>query len=315
MSGPNDFYGWHVQHRMDPRAIGYRNSEQGARDFENRSRDWEGQPRSRYDHLDYAGRERSPIRDYREWAPPLPFSPPPSFNFTPPSFTVPPRDQFFHEDPFYQQDRDIVNRPREEESERVSGGKAPLDYHNEEETYNRFKKLRDLEERVKWENSQKEEEEEGEFLDLKDGMGEEEFDDEGSKRVKRPWLPGKSQAANSNSVVSKAKGKALKPTRATASAGSSNQDNLSGESLTFIPTAISDEVGIWQTSGLSTDESKAISKKFELVFEDPAFSIKPPRLDGFMLRHAKDKDRVRAVNAAEKAQDNGYCASAFGSLY
>ena len=64
---------------------------------------------------------------------------------------------------------------------------------------------------------------------------------------------------------------------------------------------ISDEVGIWQTSGLSTDESKSISKKFELVFEDPAFSINPPRLDGFMLRHAKDKDRVKAVNASEEA--------------
>ena len=51
-----------------------------------------------------------------------------------------------------------MNRPREREGERASGGEAPFDYHNEEETYVRFKKLRDLEERVKWENSQKEEE-------------------------------------------------------------------------------------------------------------------------------------------------------------
>lgn len=52
---------------------------------------------------------------------------------------------------------------------------------------------------------------------------------------------------------------------------------------------------------MSTEESKAISKFFELEFEDPAFSIKPPKLDGFMLRHAKEKDRVKAVNASEKS--------------
>jgi hypothetical protein len=53
---------------------------------------------------------------------------------------------------------------------------------------------------------------------------------------------------------------------------------------------------------LSTDESKAISKKFELEFKGPAFSIKPPKLDGFMLRHANDKDQGKAVNASEEAQ-------------
>ena len=85
-----------------------------------------------------------------------------------------------------------MNRPREREGERASGGEAPFDYHNEEETYVRFKKLRDLEKRVKWERSQKEEEDEGEYLELEDDFGEEELYDEGSKRMKRPWLPGKS---------------------------------------------------------------------------------------------------------------------------
>jgi hypothetical protein len=106
-----------------------------------------------------------------------------------------------------------------------------------------------------------------------------------------------------------------------AAASSSKEAEVAGESATFIPSAISEEIRIrqtsglstdeWlvdrrvacrQTSGLSTDESKAISKKFELEFEDPAFSIKPPKLDGFMLRHANEKDQGKAVNASEEAQ-------------
>ena len=58
MSGPNDFYGLHAHQRLDSRAIGYRDSEQEAKEFENRSRNWDGQRLGYYDHLDYAGRER-----------------------------------------------------------------------------------------------------------------------------------------------------------------------------------------------------------------------------------------------------------------
>jgi hypothetical protein len=97
------------------------------------------------------------------------------------------------------------------------------------------------------------------------------------------------------------KGKALRTTGAAAVASSSKEAGGSGEATAFIPAAISDEIRVWLTTGLSTEESKAISKKFELEFEDPAFSKKPPKLDGFMLRHAKNKDRVKAVNASEEA--------------
>ncbi|KAK4030540.1 hypothetical protein OUZ56_023783 [Daphnia magna] len=53
----------------------------------------------------------------------------------------------------------------------------------------------------------------------------------------------------------------------------------------------------------STTVSKEISDeiKYTLEFEDPSFSIKPPKLDSFMLRHAKDKNCVKAVCAAEEA--------------
>lgn len=101
--------------------------------------------------------------------------------------------------------------------------------------------------------------------------------------------------------MSNSKGKALKPPGATVASSPTKEVRVSGEATAFIPTAISDEIRIWQTNGLSTDDSKAISKRFELDFEDPTFSIKPPRLDGFMLRHAKDKDQVKAVNASEES--------------
>ncbi|EFX67321.1 hypothetical protein DAPPUDRAFT_115527 [Daphnia pulex] len=251
MAGPSDFYGWHRHQRMDPRAVGFR-TEQEARDWANRSRDWDGQPRDRFVHFDYPDRERSPLRNYREWAPSFDAQPP-LFNIPPvippPAFDVPPRDRFFS------------RRPRE--------------------------------------SRQEEDEEEGEYLEVEDEE-EEEFDEGGQKLVDRPWLP-KERTPQAPAAGSKSKGKALKPTRAAAAAGSSKAASESGEVTVFIPTAISDEIRVWLTTGLSTDDSKAISKKFELEFEDPTFSIKPPKLDGFMLRHAKDKDRLKGVNASEEA--------------
>jgi hypothetical protein len=53
------------------------------------------------------------------------------------------------------------------------------------------------------------------------------------------------------------------------------------------------------SNGVTAEQSKAISKKYSLTFSDETFSIKPPKLDGFMQRRAKDKDRLKAVNAAE----------------
>lgn len=44
-----------------------------------------------------------------------------------------------------------------------------------------------------------------------------------------------------------------------------------------------------------------ISKKFSLGFQDETFSIKPPKLDSFMSRQAKNCNRLKAVSAAEKA--------------
>ena len=42
MLDQNDFYGLQAHQRLDSRAIGYHDSEQEAKDFENRSRNWDG---------------------------------------------------------------------------------------------------------------------------------------------------------------------------------------------------------------------------------------------------------------------------------
>jgi hypothetical protein len=49
---------------------------------------------------------------------------------------------------------------------------------------------------------------------------EEELDDGSPKLRNRPWIPGKDEAAQTTSVVSKSKGKALKRTGAMAAASS-----------------------------------------------------------------------------------------------
>jgi hypothetical protein len=90
------------------------------------------------------------------------------------------------------------------------------------------------------------------------------------------------------------KGKAIRKTAKTS-------ELIEIDSPTLVPKAISDEIKVWQTMGLSTDESKAISKKYALEFEDQSFSFKPPKLDNYVLRYAKDKDRLKSVCAAEEA--------------
>jgi hypothetical protein len=53
--------------------------------------------------------------------------------------------------------------------------------------------------------------------------------------------------------------------------------------------------------GLSSDESKIISKKYAIEFEDKTFSIRPPKLDSFMSRRAEYGNCLKAVNATEEA--------------
>jgi hypothetical protein len=68
-----------------------------------------------------------------------------------------------------------------------------------------------------------------------------------------------------------------------------------------ISKEITDEIRSWQVYGLSSDESKIISKKYAIEFEDKTFSIRPPKLDSFMSRRAEYGNCLKAVNATEEA--------------
>lgn len=79
-------------------------------------------------------------------------------------------------------------------------------------------------------------------------------------------------------------------------------DERSGdwEPLVF-PVEVSELLSALMSNGVTADQLKAISKKYPLVFSDETFSIKPLKLDGLTQRRVKDKDWLKAVNAAEES--------------
>ncbi|KAI9565076.1 hypothetical protein GHT06_008826 [Daphnia sinensis] len=81
---------------------------------------------------------------------------------------------------------------------------------------------------------------------------------------------------------------------------SSNHDKAEPAPL-VVPQEVSDALSGWMAKGVSTEESKAISKKTPLEFLDKEFLVKPPKLDGYMHRRAKEKGKLRAVNASEES--------------
>ena len=60
------------------------------------------------------------------------------------------------------------------------------------------------------------------------------------------------------------------------------------------------ELSGWLTEGILTDKSKDISKAHPLEFEEEKFSLKPPKLDSWVLRRAKDKEVSEQVNVSEE---------------
>lgn len=78
----------------------------------------------------------------------------------------------------------------------------------------------------------------------------------------------------------------------------------SGSQPLSVSKDISEEISSLMTNGISTDTSKAISGEFPLEFVDAEFSLKPPKLDGWISRRAllkTDKSIVRSINAAEES--------------
>ena len=72
-------------------------------------------------------------------------------------------------------------------------------------------------------------------------------------------------------------------------------------SASFLVNAdICQEISSLLTEGISTEQSKQATKEFPLSFAEPEFSIKPPKLDNWMVKRARDKGTFRAVNASEE---------------
>ncbi|KZS06356.1 Uncharacterized protein APZ42_030218 [Daphnia magna] len=108
-------------------------------------------------------------------------------------------------------------------------------------------------------------------------------DDHINQERNRPWLPG---STGSRSTESSGEVEFL----------TANED---AQLPIMVPRPISDELTTFMLKPLSGEESKAISKRFPMVFEDPDFGLKPPKLDGYMQRRAKDKGALKGVNSTE----------------
>ncbi|KAI9554908.1 reverse transcriptase [Daphnia sinensis] len=107
-------------------------------------------------------------------------------------------------------------------------------------------------------------------------------DDHINQERNRPWLPGSTGS------------------RSTESSGEVEFLTASEDAQLpiTVPWPISDELTTFMLKPLSGEESKAISKRFPMVFEDPDFGLKPPKLDGY-IRRAKDKGALKGVNSTE----------------
>ncbi|KZR97418.1 Uncharacterized protein APZ42_007730, partial [Daphnia magna] len=71
-------------------------------------------------------------------------------------------------------------------------------------------------------------------------------------------------------------------------------------SIPIVPKEICREIASLLAVGVSTDQSKLVSKEFPLRFEEEDFSLKPPKLDGWMGRRAKEKNVLKTVNSMEE---------------
>ena len=81
------------------------------------------------------------------------------------------------------------------------------------------------------------------------------------------------------------------PSRSTVMSSAQQAHNQcldEGGALLSLSKEISDELMVWLTKGMSGEESKAISKRFPLHFDDESVAVMPPKLDGYMRRRAKD---------------------------
>ncbi|KZR97271.1 Uncharacterized protein APZ42_007947, partial [Daphnia magna] len=68
-----------------------------------------------------------------------------------------------------------------------------------------------------------------------------------------------------------------------------------------ISSSLCNEISGYFTSGITTAQSKSISAEFSLSFEEGGFSLKPPRMDNYLLHRAKTKSMLKEVQNEDEA--------------
>ena len=113
-------------------------------------------------------------------------------------------------------------------------------------------------------------------------------EEEASERG-RPWLPPRDPGSPQPG-----------PSRESDPVIPAGADQTSTGQPYVVPDTICKELTSLLVDGISTEQSKAGSKDFPLLFEDKDFSLKPPKLDNWLSRRAKDKGVLRTVNSSEE---------------
>jgi hypothetical protein len=154
--------------------------------------------------------------------------------------------------------------------------------------------------------------EEEEVIEVEEDVSDEESEQEEAESPKRrstdlSWLPKSSQNKKRKVKVVPEQaceagpsntGWARPPYACCAEPSSATSGS---DEPTFVSREITEKISNWIVHGLWAENSKAISKRFDFEFEDKSFSIKPPKLDSFMSRRAKDSNRSKTIGAVEEA--------------
>ncbi|EFX69258.1 hypothetical protein DAPPUDRAFT_113810 [Daphnia pulex] len=305
MSRPSDYYGG--RYSWDPWAVN-RVRNQENRDFDPGFEEWDRLPRGPYDEFVFVERDRAPF-----WAQ----------HGAGPSFHVQPRDHFKYrerlpsvrfdaqqhderyEDRYYQDGEfwEFLNRQggfdeeiHENQVEKPGTdrlGKPRAGWGEKSKMVEKPRTKR-VDQRKKNRKSIEEEEVIEVEEDVSDEEESEQEEAESPKRrpTDRSWLPKSLQ--NKKRKVKAGLGRPMHavPNRLVPRVA---------PKPTFVSQEITEEISNWIVHGLWAEDSKAISKRFEFEFEDKSFSIKPPKLDSFMSRRAKDSNRSKTIGAVEEA--------------
>ena len=69
----------------------------------------------------------------------------------------------------------------------------------------------------------------------------------------------------------------------------------------LVSSALCDEISGYFTSSITSVQSKSISAEFPLSFEEGGFSLKPPKMNNYLLRRAKSKSMLKEVQIKGEA--------------